>query len=165
MVPLPFIWNGEAMEVRKGFQRQADEHFVIGETYRLAPVEDRSDATHKHEFAFVREAWNTLPERYADQFATPEHLRKAALIATGFYHEAIVDAGTNAAALRVAAFMRAKDEFARVVVRGPLVVERTAKSQSYRAMGKADFQASKTAILEWIAGLLDVSPDALRAAA
>ena len=76
----------------------------------------------------------------------------------------MVDAGTKAAAIRVAAAFRAREEFSLIAVRGPLVVIRTAKSQSRRAMDKKEFQASKTKIMELIAGMLGVSVDELQRA-
>lgn len=158
---LPFEWDGEAMKVRPGFQKQADRLFCIGETYRMAEVEERSDASHRHEFAWLREAWASLPENLAEHFPTPEHLRKRALIDAGYYHETIIDVGTSAGALRVASYARGEDEFAAVVVRGPVVVIRKAKSQSRRAMDKAEFQASKTAIMEIVAGILGVEVETL----
>ena len=47
-------------------------------------------------------------------------------------------------------------------VRGPVVTIWTPESQSVRAMGGKRFQESKTAIMEWIAGKLGVSPEQLR---
>jgi hypothetical protein len=124
--------------------------------------QERSEQSHRHEFAWLREAWQNLPEYLADLYPTPDHLRKRALIEAGFYDETMVDAGTNAAALRVAReLIRPMDEFAHVVVRGPLIVMRRAKSQSRRAMNKAEFQASKTAIMQVIADMLGTTVDHL----
>jgi hypothetical protein len=159
--PIPCKWDGDSFSPLPRFDRQADARFVIGETYNLAAVEDRSDASHRHEFAWLREAWQSLPESLSDQFPSPEHLRKRALIDAGFYDEQIVDAGTNRAALRVAAAFRTREEFALVIVRGGYVFIRTAKSQTRRAMDKAEFQRSKTAIMETIATLIGVTPEAL----
>jgi hypothetical protein len=36
-----------------------------------------------------------LPERMAVDFPTPTHLRKRALIETGFYSETVLDVGTG----------------------------------------------------------------------
>lgn len=144
--------------------RLADQAYVVGETYLLTAYEQRSAKTHKHEFAWLRGAWENLPEDLADLYPTPEHLRKRALIDAGFYHENVIDAGTKAAALRVAAYIRASDDFKLVIVRGPLVLVREAKSQSMRAMGKKDFQASKTAILDLISTMIGVAPAQLEAA-
>lgn len=160
--PLPMIWDGESLRPTRGFAKIADRHYTIGETYLSAPVEERSEASHRHEFAWLRDAWANLPEHLANEFPTAEHFRKRLLIDAGFYHETPIDAGTNAAALRVASYVRAEDDFAAVVVRGPMVVIRKAKSQSRRAMDKDEFQSSKTAILEIAAALLDVAPEVLR---
>lgn len=150
--PMLFDWDGEAMIPRH--PRRADQLFVVGQHYSLIEQEDRSTATHNHEFAWLKEAWMNLPEALVDLYPTQEHLRKRALIEAGFYNETIIDAGTNAAALRVASAIRAREEFSLVIVRGPAVVIRTAKSQSRRNMKKDEFQASKTAIMEIIAGMI-----------
>jgi hypothetical protein len=143
---------------------RCDRQFVVGEIRPMAVYEDRSYASHDHQFAWLTEAWRNLPEDLAELYPSPEHLRKRALIQCGYYDETIVDAGTRAAALRVAAAFRAREEFSWIVVRGPLVVIRTAKSQSRRSMAKGEFQESKTAIMELIAGLIGVSVDDLQKA-
>lgn len=160
--PIMFWWDGEAMRpAAPVYAKRCDEAFVIGEKYNLVEHQERDGDYHKQQFAWIREAWKTMPERLADQFPTPEHLRKKALIECGFYHETIIDAGSNAAALRVAVILRAIDDFAHVVVRGKLVARREAKSQSRRAMDREEFAASKTAILDHIAALLEVDPATL----
>lgn len=160
--PIPCRWNGEAMVPLPNYARQADRQWVIGEVYRVADIEERSDVSHRHEFAWLREAWKSLPESLSDQFPSVEHLRKRALIEGGFYHETIIDTGSQAAALRVASYARGEDDFAHVVTRGALVVVRKAKSQSRRHMDKAEFQASKTAILNVVAAMLAVEPSTLQ---
>lgn len=157
--PLSFTWDGEAMLPLNA--RAADRQYVVGEHYKLAPYEERSAATHNHEFAWLQEAWQNLPENLADAYPTPDHLRRRALIEAGYFTEKAVDAGSNAAALRVAAFARSENEFALVMVRGAFVIMRIAKSQSRRAMNKQEFQASKTAIMEVIASLIGATPEAL----
>jgi len=141
--------------------KAADREYVIGATYRLEHREERSSATHAHEFAWLAEAWRNLPEHLAEIYASPEHLRKRALIEAGWYTEQIIDCGSNAAALRVGSYLRGNDGFALIVIRGPLVAVRTARSQSHRAMNRQEFQASKTAIMDVVARLIGVSPDAL----
>lgn len=157
--PCAFEWDGEAMKPLQ--PKRADAFYTVGERYIMVPVCHRSDATHRHEFAWLREAWINLPEALADQYPTTEHLRKRALIDAGYYDETIVDAGTAAAAVRVSAAFRSIDDFSLVIVRGPYVIRRTAKSQSKRAMGAAEFQKSKTAIMEVIAKMLGVEPGQL----
>ncbi len=158
--PLWFEWTGEAMIPLHA--RAADREYVVGQRYRLEHREERSSATHAHEFAWLHEAWSNLPEDLADLYASPEHLRKRALIEAGYCTEEAVDCGSNAAALRVAAYMRGHDDFALVIVRGSIILVRRAKSQSYRAMNRQEFAASKRAIMEIVAGMLGVTPDSLQ---
>jgi len=162
--PLLFTWDGEAMWPRPAFVREAKEQFVVGATYRLAEFEDRSAESHAHQFAFINEAWKNLPERLAKDFPTAAHLRKRALIETGFFNETVLDVGTKEAAVAVATTLRAKDEFAWIVVRGHVVVMREAKSQKRTAMDKVEFQASKDAVLGWVSELLGVEPGELQRA-
>lgn len=160
--PCAFQWDGDAMKPLNS--KRADAFYTIGERYLMVPVSHRSEISHKHEFAWLREAWMSLPENLADQYPTTEHLRKRALIDAGYYNESITDVGSNAGALRVAAAFRAIDDFSLVIVRGPIVVRRTAKSQSRRVMGAKEFQESKTAIMDVIAGMLGVDTKELEGA-
>jgi hypothetical protein len=142
--------------------------FVDGRRYWLEEVSERSWTSHRHEFAWISEAWGNLPESLADLYPTPEHLRKSALVATGWHREMIIEAGNAKAALRVAAYAKARDEFAHVTTRGPTVVVRWARSQrmhGHDRMNKAEFQKSKDDIMGWIAKLIGVEPDQLRGAA
>jgi hypothetical protein len=161
-----FMWNGEAMIPAR--PKAADKEYVIGQRYWLDEVSERSWISHKQQFAWIAEAWNNLPESFADTFPTPEHLRKAALIATGWHRETIIDAGSRAAALRVAAYARGEDDFAQVVVRGSTVTVRKARSQRMHGLDrmlKGEFQASKDDILGWISNLIGVEPQRLLGAA
>jgi hypothetical protein len=141
--------------------RIADKEYVVGERYMLAPYEQRSTASHNHEFAWLHEAWLNLPERYAEQFPTSEHLRKYALIQAGYSDSHSLVCGSKAEALRVAAYIRPLDEFAVVTVNGPVVNRFVAKSQSRRAMGKEEFQRSKTRIMDVVAHMIGVPSETL----
>jgi hypothetical protein len=146
----------------------ARQAYELGRHYWLDEVDERSWISHAHEFAFVAQAWDNLPQPLQDKFPTPEHLRKAALIATGWHREVVIDAGSKAAAQRVAGYVLGRDEFAQVIVRGATVIVRTARSQRMRGhdrMNKDEFQRSKDAILGWISQLIGVSAEDLKAAA
>lgn len=160
-LPLTMRWEGDVMRPVGRYAAEADKQFVIGQNYRMTEWQERSTATHSHEFAWLAEAWRNLPESLSDQYPSPEHLRKRALIEAGYYDEQIIDAGTNAAALRVASAFRSREEFSLVIVRQAFVVIRTAKSQSRRAMDRKTFQDSKTAVMEIVAALIGVSPETL----
>ncbi|WP_375458848.1 hypothetical protein [uncultured Enterovirga sp.] len=160
--PLAFNWDGEAFVPANGhWARRADKALVVGLTYNLVEHEDRSSASHRHYFAAVKQGWQSLPEHLSERFPTPERLRKYALIKAGFADSQTFVAGSRAEALRLAQFLKPVDEFSVVTVDGAAVTRWTAKSQSQRAMAKADFQRSKDAVLEIIAGMIDVAPAVL----
>ena len=96
---------------------------------------------------------------------TPEHLRKAALIATGWHREAVIEAGAQRRRCGWPPTPRGQDEFAHVVTRGPTVTVRWARSQRMHGldrMDKGEFQKSKDDILGWISNLIGVEPEQLR---
>lgn len=156
--PLPFEWDGEAMRVLPGFQRQADQLFTIGERYRLAPIEERSAASHRHYFSAVNEAWANLPEQLAAHYPTAEHLRARALIEAGYCTIADYVCSSRAEAVRWAANLRAEaSEYALVVISETVVRVFKPKSQSVKAMGREEFQASKDAVFTALAKMIGVT--------
>lgn len=149
------------------FAARVAENFSDGAVYWLTPEPQRSDKTHAHEFAWLTEAWKTLPDHLAGEYATSEHLRKRALIATGWHTVQDYAAGSRAEAVRWAENLRHEcDKYALIVVSGTVVRVFKARSQSKSAMGGPDFQASKTDLINWVSALLDVAPaDLLQARA
>lgn len=146
------------MRVLPGFQRQADQLFTIGERYRLAPVEERSGASHRHFFAAVNEAWANLPEQLAAHYPTAEHMRARALIEAGYCTIADYVCSSRAEAVRWAANLRAEaSEYALVVISETVVRVFKPKSQSVKSMGKEEFQASKDAVFTALAKMIGVT--------
>jgi hypothetical protein len=144
------------------FAAQVAENYADGAVYWLTPEPQRSEKSHGHEFAWLTEAWKTLPDHLTADYPTSEFLRKKALIATGWHTVQDYVCSSRAEAARwVENLRREADKYAVIVPSGTVVRVFKARSQSKAAMGAADFQASKTAILEWVAGLLDVAPEAL----
>lgn len=161
-LPILYKWDGDVMRpFGARHAKEADTQFTIGCAYRLETVPQHSQASRAHQFAVLNELWNQLPERLADEYPSPTHFRRALLIDAGLYNETVVDLGSNAKALQVAAIMRADNEFAKVVVRKGVVVRRVAKSQKEAAMNPREFQQAKTKILELAQALIDVSPATL----
>jgi hypothetical protein len=161
--PLKFQWDGDALVPASGFwRRQANEHFVVGAVYRMVEEAERSQISHSHEFAWLKTAWDSLPDDLLAQYPSPEHLRKRALIAKGHCTMTQHACKSVAEAERLEAAIGAHvDTYAVVVRRGPVVTVYTAVSQSRRAMGAPQFQASKNDIIDYVAGLLQVDPDTL----
>jgi len=137
--------------------REANEQFVVGAAYRLVVEAERSEVSHNHQFAWLKEAFDQLPEDLMERFPTSEHLRKHALIATGYRTERTFVCASKAEALRLAAWLRPINEFAVIVPRDNVVIEWTAESQKRRAMGGQRFNESKQAILDHIAKMIGIS--------
>lgn len=142
-----------------------------GEVVFVEMERGRSPASHKHQFAWLNDAWASLPEGVAEMpwAETPETLRKHALIACGYSQSYTLDCGANATAQRVKRALIAaeagKHGYAVGQVRGPVVTVWTPESQSMRAMGGKRFNESKAAILAWIADKIGVAPEDLARAA
>lgn len=155
-------WTGEAFVPTKRFTDAAREQFSSGAAYWLSVEPERTDRSHNHEFAFVTEAWKNLPEEIAADFPNTEVLRKRALIATGWCTVKDHPCTSQAEAKRLARVLQGElDDYAVVIVREDVVRVMRAKSQARNRMKAAEFQKSKTDVLNWIAGLLGVEPEAL----
>ena len=163
--PVRFVWDGSQMVPARGFAARAEKQFVPFESYTLAVVEQRSVKEHNHYMAAVADAFDNLDEALTERIRTPAHLRKWALIATGWFDEKVTDCGSHEVALRMAAFTRVLegnrvDDYCEIIVRGPALVVRTAKSQKMHgagAMSKDDFRKSSTEVLDLLADMVGVN--------
>ena len=162
--PLMYRWQGDSFTPIPRHAKECDARYVVGHVYALDEIHERSAKSHAQYFAAIAEGWKNLSDDAAQQFPTPEHLRKFCLIRTGFRDERSIQSASRAEALRLAAFIRPMDEFAIVTVTGATVTVFTAKSQNYRAMGKDEFQRSKQSVLDYIAELLGTTAKELDAA-
>lgn len=139
-----------------------------GEIVMVSVERGRSDRSHRHQFAWVADAWRSLSEADAMQpwAETPETLRKHALIACGYHQTYTLDCGANATAQRIKAALVAAEfkahGYAIGQARGPVLTIWTPESQSVRSMGGRRFQDSKEAIMDWIAARLGVSAEDIR---
>src|SRR6516164_749169 len=160
-----YRWTDGAWVPWRRFAEICDQEFAEGEDRWLEALEDRSPESHKHYFACLNTAWANLHEDLAMRFLTPASLRKWCLIETGWYTapEPCVMA-TQAEALRHALELSRRHPDDRVYVDPDdprRVVWKTAKSQSYRAMRKVDFQKSKDDVLRKLSELIGVPTDEL----
>jgi hypothetical protein len=159
-VPLLFRYEGAGdwSAVSGYYAKRADQAYVVGEVYPLSVEQQRSLATHNHEFAAIADLWGSLPERFKDEpwAQSAEHLRKYALIRCRYCDTQTYTCGSRAEAERWASNLRPFDEYSIVTVEGTTVYRFTAQSQSRRAMGAKLFQESKSAVLEFIEDLIGV---------
>lgn len=153
--PLPFTWTGEVFAPTNPYwAKKCDERFVVGQSYTLDELHARSSAAHGHYFGALHDIWQSLPERYAEQFPTEEHMRKYALIRTGFHTMTQHVCKSGAEADRLAAAIRPYDTYQVVTVKDSVVTVYNAISQDYRSMDKKTFGESKQAVLDWCSALI-----------
>jgi hypothetical protein len=157
-LPILFQYEGDGIfQPASSFHaRSADKQYVVGEPYKLIEHHDRSDNTHRHYFASIKNGFDNLHISMLGEYPTAEHLRKKALIRTGYRDERSIVCASKAEAERVAAFIRPMDDYCVVVPLNCVVHVMTAKSQSVKAMGATEFQKSKEAVLNFIDDLLGV---------
>ena len=164
-LPFPFVWDGEAMRPPPGMVLRAAERYAKNTRYWLIEQTQqvkRSRQSHDHYFAVLDKAWRNLPEEIADDFPTAEHLRKYALVKTGFYNLQVDVMDTDRDAQRLAVACRRHD-YEIVKVTGAAVYRFTPKSQSEAAMPAGEFQKSKQAVIDYIADLIGVKSEELTA--
>jgi len=137
----------------------------VGEVHGWQMAEHRSAKSHDHFFACVNEAWKSLPEELADDFPSPEHLRKWSLIKAGFCSETRIVCANNGEAMTLAAKAKAMDKYAVIAIDGKAVTIWTADSQRKDAMGRQQFQEAKDKALHIISQLIGTDAATLRDAA
>lgn len=164
--PILTRWTGESfVPANAPMRERCAKHFEAGETYRIEFKDERSGASHRHFFASVNEAWKNLPDALAHQFPTPDELRGYALIAAGFEDHFDLVGDVRAVAQALAREFQRQRRYAIVVSRGNVHRLFVAKSQSARSMDRQTFQASKDAVLRYVADLIGLTPQQLTAMA
>ena len=159
--PIPCVFRDGGLFPR-GNSATARLHDELGEgeIVFVTLEHGRSEKTHNHQFAEIGDMWRTLPEWMADKSfaASPDALRKHALIATGFCNVETIVTDSAESAQRVAAYVgnlaRQAHGYCIVQADKRVVMVTTPHSQSRKAMGARRFQESKSAVLDWIAALL-----------
>lgn len=148
--PVTCRWDGEVF--RPLAASHARRHYAVGEVYKLAPHDERSEASHNSYFAELDNRWSTLPEHLAEEYPSRESLRHKALIRTGFAREQTFVLPTERATHQFAAALISSDEecYCIIDVSGHCVKRWRAQSQSHKAMGRELFERSKWAVLDWI---------------
>lgn len=164
--PIPFVYAAGALRpVGRHAAAVLAEHLGEGQIVRMIEQEERSEVSHRHEFAWLREAWANLSDDLRVEYPSPEALRKRALIRTGWCTVQDYACGSKAEAMRWATFLRREvDEYTVIEVSESVVRVFRARSQARGKMNREEFTASKNAVLEWVSGLLGVEPGALEQA-
>lgn len=136
-----------------------------GDVHGWQMAEHRSKSSHDHFFALVNEAWKSLPEDMADDFPSPEHLRKWSLIKAGFCSETQIVCANNSEAMILATKAKSLDKYSVISLTGKTVTIWTADSQRRDAMGRQEFQEAKERAIHAISQLLGTDAATLGKAA
>lgn len=143
---------------QSGYLAQCEKRFVVGQIYTLEQVDEaRNMNAHNAYMAEVASAWENLSDAATKKLKTPTHLRKWALIETGWYDEQIVDCGTHELASRMATFTHQTDEYCEIRIRKNLLVIRRPRSQKRSKMNSEDFKKSSKAVLDLLADMIGVN--------
>lgn len=133
-----------------------------GEVHGWQMAEARSKASHDHFFVCINQAWKNLPEDLGDEFPSPEHLRKWALIKSGFCTRTTILCANAEEAAKLAAKTAQMDRYSLVEIaedssplkRRRVVTIWTADSQRKDEMGRKIFQEAKDRALHVVSELL-----------
>ena len=155
MQPVVFTWDGErrVMVPDPRFHNVCGRQYEHGEEYALELVEERSMASHRQYFAAVHEGWQNLSEENAKHFPTSEHLRKWALVQTGYCTETDFVADSEKEARKLIGYLRRLNAYSVIKLGGNVVKVFDPESQSTHAMKKARFEQSKKDVLDLIASM------------
>jgi hypothetical protein len=145
-----------AMVPTPRYEGLAYKQYAAGEEYALTLLEARSRASHNHFWASLQNGFDNLPDNIAARFPSVEHMRAFLLIECGWCDEVEFDLASESEAKKLAARTRTESPYARIHRHNRTLIVRYPKSQSAKAMGKADFEASKKATLDLLEGMIGV---------
>lgn len=171
--PVLMTWNARerTMKLEPRFARIADAQFEDGESYPMEVVEHASDKDRAHYFASIRNAWQNIRDQETlEVLSTPNKLRQWSLIVCGYCDVTVFGPLSRRSAIKsaetAAINFRKNDDYVEISIRKTideetqreawLVVIKTAQSQSRAAMKREAFRASKIAVLEVLAGHIEV---------
>lgn len=168
--PIIFTCTDDGMVPLWRYDNLFKEQFEAGKRYTLVEVQERSRKSHGHFFACVHDAWQSLPEHLAPRFPSDTHLRKFALIKTGFADITQIVVANNEEAMKLAGVHRRADRYAVVSINDTVVTIATAHSQKVKrgdngGMDAKTFQASKDRVLDFLADMIEVESSDLIASA
>jgi hypothetical protein len=163
-IPLRYMGEGEFRAPTKFTEKLCDRELVIGEILRWEQSHDRSDTSHKHFFALVREAWQNLPENLVNEFPNSEVLRGFALIKTGHCTVNKIVAASNPEAVRLLTYLTSREGYSICEIVGNVVTIWEPHSMKYLAMKRKEFQQTKDDVLTFISQLIGTDVTTLKQA-
>ena len=138
-----------------------DTRVAFKDTYIRKDLAERSQKNHNHEFAVIKDLYETLPESVNDEpfAASPDALRKHALIVRGYSYIHMTPYQSKEQAQRLSPKEKRiyLESYGYVIStarqtddEGFIVFYKVPHSQSLKKMGKSAFQKSKEDVLDCI---------------
>ncbi|NIZ63467.1 hypothetical protein DL239_21115 [Sedimentitalea sp. CY04] len=162
------VWTGQTLAPDGSYTiHQLNDRLGVGEIVNVDLDPERPAKSHKHQFAFVRTAWQNLPEHLKDApyAKSAETLRNHALIINGYCATEMKAIDCERRAERVAGSMSRLairiSRYAVTNIEGSVAYCHPPHSQNQRSMGARALQASKQTVVEWMSDLIGVTPDQL----
>lgn len=154
---IAFVWDGSAMIPLDRFRGLARRQYRPGTEYALSVWRGRSDISHRHYFACLKQAWLNLPEEWAQEFPSPEYLRKWCLIREGYATHRQFACATPDDVRNAIDMIRDIDPYASIRVRDRVIDAWFAASQDHASMNHEKFQESKDRVFGRVAGMLGIT--------
>lgn len=143
------------------FIGQLKKLYADGKAIWLEQIQFRSMDSHRHLFAELHERWESMPEYIRSRFIDEDHLRKYALIRTGWVRAMRhIPFTSREDAITGAVVAKLVDSYALVTIDENVVtiyVARSQKMSGFRSMNNSDFQKSKTDVLSFLDELLGIA--------
>lgn len=159
--PYMMVWHPEIGEFgafvpTRGIARLVAGKYTAGMGYLLEPATLGSTPFERAFFASVNTAWQNLSDdRQREEYPTPDHLRKRALIKCGFHRTSEIVFDTDKDARRAAATAKLDDEYCVVVVSGNVMRKYVAESMKVRTkQDRERFKLMADAVLQLLAATL-----------
>lgn len=158
MVPMIYEGNGKFSASSIYHKMRCEKMFGAGQEITFEELGDRNMNRHRMYFARLKELWLTLPESMAEDFPSPEALRKFALVRTGYCTQKKIVCRSNQDAIETAAFIESLGTYVICEVVMRVLTIWVPQSQAVRNMGKSEFDKSVTDVLDYCERLVRSEP-------
>lgn len=157
-------FDGEAFRPLDKFMPEVRRTYATGSLVVIDADYPENMAANRAYHAEIRALWQNLPETLDVHYPRPDHLRKRALIKTGYYTANSVALKTAEEARVVAGIMKPLDEFSVVIVRDNVIRIFRPRSQRLRhndedavKMDADELRQSRKDVLEFCRKIVGVN--------
>lgn len=165
MIPMIYEGNGKFSASSIYHKMRCEKMFGAGQEITFEELGDRNMNRHRMYFARLKELWLTLPESMAEDFPSPEVLRKHALIRCGYATMRKFSMANADEASALERMLSELESYAVCEITAPVVGSPrrilavwVPQSQAVKNMGKSEFDKSVTDVLDYCERLVRSEP-------